>query len=77
MHSTIVRELISKYKNSEELILLNAYSRGTDPKVDMSIDKKPAIDKYLRQRIEEKVVFKDAVVGLKDILLSEELEEDL
>jgi flagellar biosynthesis/type III secretory pathway ATPase len=43
----------------------------------MSIDKKPSIDKYLKQRIEEKVVFKEAVSGLKDILLSQEIEEEL
>jgi flagellum-specific ATP synthase len=77
MHSSIIRELISKYKNTEELILLNAYSRGTDPKVDMAIDRKPAIDKYLRQRIEERVLYKNVVADLKNILLTDEVEEEL
>jgi flagellum-specific ATP synthase len=76
MHASLVRELISKYKNSESLILLNAYSRGSDPKIDMAIDKKEWIDTFLKQRIEEKSTLKDAIQSLKDILVQQDQEEE-
>ncbi|WCL48259.1 FliI/YscN family ATPase [Leptospira sp. GIMC2001] len=76
MHSTLVRELIAKYKSTEELILLNAYIRGTDPKVDMAIERKGLIDNFLKQRIEEKGNMKDAIQGLKDILIQNVAEEE-
>ncbi len=75
MRASLVRELIAKYKSSEDLILLGAYSRGTDPKTDLAIEKKDAIDSFLRQRIEEKSTFREAIEGLKSILL-EKSEED-
>lgn len=76
MRSSIVRELISKYKNSEDIILLNAYVRGADEKVDMAIDKKSQIDDYLRQRIEEKSSYQDATNRLAKILQSSARVED-
>lgn len=76
MRASIVRELISKYKNSEDIILLNAYVRGADEKVDMAIDKKSQIDDYLRQRIEEKSSYNDATNRLTKILQSATRNDD-
>lgn len=76
MHASLIRELISKYKNTEDLILLGAYSRGTDPKVDMAIQKKEQMDLFLRQRIEEKSTLKEAIQGLRDILVSSSAEDE-
>lgn len=76
MRSSLVRELISKYKNSEDLILLNAYVRGADAKIDMAIDKKNTIDDFLRQRIEEKSNYKDAIDRLAKILQTQTYNED-
>ncbi|MCC5815110.1 MAG: FliI/YscN family ATPase [Leptospira sp.] len=76
MHSSLVRELLSKYKATEDLILLGAYSRGTDAKVDMAIEKKDLMDNFLRQRIEDKGTLKQATTGLKDIILHSNTEDD-
>lgn len=76
MRASIVRELISKYKNSEDIILLNAYVRGADEKIDMAIDKKSQIDDYLRQRIEEKSSYNEAIKRLEQILQSSSRNED-
>ncbi|TGL69813.1 FliI/YscN family ATPase [Leptospira jelokensis] len=76
MRASIVRELISKYKNSEDIILLNAYVRGADEKIDMAIDKKSEIDDYLRQRIEEKSSYNEAIKRLEQILQSSSRNED-
>lgn len=76
MRASIVRELISKYKNSEDIILLNAYVRGADEKIDMAIDKKSQIDDYLRQRIEGKSSYNEAIKRLEQILQSSSRNED-
>lgn len=76
MHATIIRELLAKYKATEDLILLGAYSKGSDPKIDMAIEKKEAIDRYLQQKIEEKSTLQEAIKELKNIFISTTPEEE-
>ncbi|MGJ4746578.1 FliI/YscN family ATPase [Leptospira sp. SA-E8] len=76
MRAGMIRELISTYNSVEELILLNAYVRGSDPKVDLAIRKKDKIDTYLKQRLMERSLFPQTVSGLRDILKEEREEEE-
>jgi flagellum-specific ATP synthase len=48
-----VRETLATYHGKEDLITIGAYAVGSDPRVDYSIAKKPEIDAFLRQAIEE------------------------
>ena len=50
MYSDFVRELISTYRKSEDLIMLNAYVKGSDPKTDLAISRETIIDEFLTQR---------------------------
>jgi flagellum-specific ATP synthase len=76
MSASIIRELLSKYKSVEDLILLNAYVRGTDPKVDLALEKKDRIDEYLKQRIEDRSNLEEAIRGLREITSSASDQED-
>lgn len=67
MYAGFLRELISTYRSSEELIRLNAYIKGSDSKIDLSIEKKELIDHFLKQKIENKSSFHRAVKRIKDI----------
>jgi flagellum-specific ATP synthase len=49
----IVRETLATYQDREDLVAIGAYAIGTDPKVDYAIAKKPEIDGFLQQRIDE------------------------
>ncbi|MCB1178559.1 MAG: FliI/YscN family ATPase [Leptospiraceae bacterium] len=75
MYSGFVRELISAYNESEELIKLSAYVKGSNSKTDLAIDRKEVIDLFLKQRIETRAVYEDTVNRLKEIFDSG-LEED-
>jgi flagellum-specific ATP synthase len=75
MYAGFVRELISAYNASEELIKLNAYVKGSDPKTDLAIDRKAAIDLFLKQKIETKAVYTDTINRLKDLFTSSAEEE--
>jgi flagellum-specific ATP synthase len=48
-----IRDLMATYKKSEDLINIGAYKRGSNPRIDASIDRFEAINAFLRQRAEE------------------------
>jgi flagellar biosynthesis/type III secretory pathway ATPase len=48
-----IRDLMATYKKSEDLINIGAYKRGSNPRIDASIDRSDAISGFLRQRPED------------------------
>jgi flagellum-specific ATP synthase len=48
-----VRDLMATYKKSEDLINIGAYKRGSNARIDASIDRADAINGFLRQRAED------------------------
>jgi len=62
-----VRQLLAAYKEKEDLIAIGAYQRGTDPLVDAAIALRPAIERFLRQAVDERTSAADADRALLDI----------
>ncbi len=50
----VVRELLSAYRDHEDLISIGAYRQGANPTVDASIAMKEEIQKFLRQAVEDR-----------------------
>lgn len=48
-----VRDLIATYRDSEDLINIGAYKRGSNPKIDLAIERIDGINGFLKQRAEE------------------------
>ncbi len=48
-----IRDLMATHKKSEDLINIGAYKRGSNPRIDASIDRADAIKAFLKQRPEE------------------------
>jgi len=48
-----IRDLMATYKKSEDLINIGAYKRGSNLRIDASIDRTDSINAFLRQRPEE------------------------
>ena len=48
-----LRDLLASYKESEDLITVGAYARGSNPKVDKAIAIYDDLTNLLRQQIEE------------------------
>ncbi|WP_035795122.1 flagellar protein export ATPase FliI [Clostridium akagii] len=61
----IARELLATYKNSEDLINLGAYARGSNKKIDIAINYHENIVNYLKQGIDEKSEFQESVNALE------------
>jgi flagellum-specific ATP synthase len=59
-----LKRLLSIYKDSEDLINIGAYQRGSNAEIDKSIQYIDMINTYTRQRTDEKVTFEQATERL-------------
>ncbi|MFP4068155.1 MAG: FliI/YscN family ATPase [Spirochaetaceae bacterium] len=59
-----VRRMMATYAESEDLINVGAYQRGSNREVDEAIDRIPQINAFLRQRIDEKAPLPDTEASL-------------
>jgi flagellum-specific ATP synthase len=48
-----LRGLLAAHRNAEDLINVGAYVKGSNPEIDLAIRELPAIQAFLRQRVEE------------------------
>jgi flagellum-specific ATP synthase len=65
--ASIARDLMATYKDSEDLINIGAYVKGSSKKIDMAITYNEPIEKFLKQGVKEHTKFKDSLAALKGI----------
>ncbi|MCB9557245.1 MAG: FliI/YscN family ATPase [Deltaproteobacteria bacterium] len=63
-----VRQLLATYEQNRELIILGAYRKGSDPRVDQAIAMMPKIEAFLRQRVDERSDLDSAASALAALL---------
>jgi flagellum-specific ATP synthase len=59
-----LRALLAAYREAEDLISIGAYQAGTRPEVDEAVAKLPAINRYLRQEVDDASTLPQAISGL-------------
>jgi flagellum-specific ATP synthase len=52
--SQTIRELLSAYRDHEDLISIGAYRNGANPTVDMAIAMRDEVQRYLRQAVDDR-----------------------
>lgn len=62
-----MRRLMAIYSENEDLINVGAYVKGTNPEIDLAIDKKRQIDSFLQQQIHEKSSWEETLQALMEI----------
>jgi flagellar biosynthesis/type III secretory pathway ATPase len=55
------------YRNSEDMIRIGAYARGSHKETDFAIDMIDRLNDYLRQAIEEQCSIEEARRGLDEL----------
>jgi flagellum-specific ATP synthase len=63
-----MKEHLSVYKEAEDLINIGAYEKGSNPKIDLAIEKNDIYNDFLTQRIHEKVDYESVVKQLDEIV---------
>lgn len=66
-----LKKYYSLYQRNRDLILLGAYQRGSDPRIDQAILLQPKIAEFLQQGMHEAVSLEDSVAALKTLLPSD------
>ncbi|MGJ8678757.1 flagellar protein export ATPase FliI [Paraglaciecola sp.] len=56
-----VRQVYSNYQQNKDLINIGAYTKGTDPRVDLAINAEPAINAFLQQGMQQILDFEQSV----------------
>ena len=62
-----VRDMLARYRDTELLIRIGEYKKGSDPATDEAIEKNKAINDFLKQKLSEKSTYQDALAGLKKL----------
>ncbi len=75
-----IRKLLAVYTEAEDLINVGAYSEGSNPDIDESIDKIDDIRKFLKQSIQENCLLSEtqryaSEISEIDIPITEEIDE--
>jgi flagellar protein export ATPase FliI len=65
--ATRLREALATYESQKDLILIGAYEKGSDPRVDYALRMIDKINGYLRQETTARVPFPQAIAGLKQM----------
>ncbi|MDW8799660.1 flagellar protein export ATPase FliI [Clostridium sp. A1-XYC3] len=65
--ASFARDLMATHKNSEDLINIGAYVKGSNKKIDLSIEYNEKIVDYLKQGMKEHWSFKESINKLQSI----------
>ena len=61
-------ETLAVYRKSEDLINIGAYARGSNPRIDKSIEMIDGLNNYLKQQVEERASLADSVEALAALM---------
>ncbi len=65
-----LRQLYSLYQQNRDLINVGAYQKGTDPRIDLAIEKQPEILHFLQQSMNEAVDIEKSLSDLEQLQCS-------
>ncbi len=63
-----LRKILAKYAEVELLVQIGEYKRGSDPEADFALDKVQAVNDYLKQGLDERSNFEDALQALMQVV---------
>lgn len=66
--STIIKKNMAIYAEVEDLINVGAYNKGSNPEIDMAIDKMGAINEFLTQKTHDNIPLDETIQIMRDIV---------
>jgi flagellum-specific ATP synthase len=65
--SNEIKKSMAVYTNSEDLINIGAYVRGSNMEIDVAISKHDSINDFLTQTVDEKISFEETIEEMENI----------
>ena len=62
------KDILATYREAEDLINIGAYAAGSNPKIDLAIQKIDAFNRFLRQGMKETASMEESAAGLKAVV---------
>jgi flagellum-specific ATP synthase len=59
-----IRQVYSNYQRNKDLISIGAYTKGTDPRIDLAINAEPAINAFLQQGMKQILPFDESIEAM-------------
>jgi flagellum-specific ATP synthase len=69
-YANYLTAIVATYRDSEDLINIGAYSKGSNPEIDEAIDKIKAVNDFLRQEVDERFDIDEVTRELESIYSS-------
>jgi len=67
--ASVVRDMMATYRSAIDLIQVGAYVEGSDPKVDAACRSMPDVDSFLRQSINDRSSFEEAMLRVQRLAI--------
>ncbi|GAB5380718.1 MAG: flagellar protein export ATPase FliI [Aliiglaciecola sp.] len=59
-----IKQVYSNYQQNKDLISIGAYTKGTDPRMDLAIAAEPAINAFLQQGMKQVLPYDESLEGM-------------
>jgi flagellar protein export ATPase FliI len=69
--ASVMRSHMAIYHQNQDMINIGAYARGSNPEIDAAIEINPAIEKFLRQEVNDTYTFEETLQALTNIVGNE------
>lgn len=63
-----MREMLAVYQDAKDLVDVGAYERGSNPKIDVSLDNIENINNFLKQSVSDSVTMDTTLQSMKDMM---------
>jgi flagellum-specific ATP synthase len=62
-----IRQVHANYQQNKDLISIGAYTKGTDPRIDLAINAEPAINAFLQQGMKQILPFNESLEAMSKL----------
>ncbi|GAA0853640.1 flagellar protein export ATPase FliI [Aliiglaciecola litoralis] len=62
-----IKQVYSNYQQNKDLINIGAYTKGTDPRLDLAIAAEPAINAFLQQGMKQVIPYDESLEGMMSL----------
>ncbi|WP_457626366.1 FliI/YscN family ATPase [Persephonella sp.] len=67
-YQSVFMDIESTYRESEDMINLGLYKKGTTPKIDLAIDMHPEMEQFIKQDMDTKITFEESIRSLEQLV---------